>query len=124
VVVVYLDPHDLQILALSQASYKSKNTGWLSKGENAWNEDSALTQLEDVIYKGKYKFDITDSKYNITVNALDYEFLQQVIPLYFEFLFGKGFSRFRTFATEAHVNKKKSIDTLIKSGVPIMHYMG
>jgi len=103
-------------------SYKSKNTGWLSKGENAWNEDSALTQLEDVIYKGKYKFDITDSKYNITVNALDYEFLQQVIPLYFEFLFGKRFSRFRTFATEAHINKKESFRKTREADVPNLHY--
>ena len=103
-------------------SYKSKNTGWLSKGGNAWNEESTLTQLENVIYNGKYNFDIKDPKYNITVNALDYEFLQQVIPLYFEFLFGKGFSRFRTFATEAHINKKKSFRKVKELNLPNYQY--
>ena len=58
------------------------------------------------------------------MDNLDYEFLQELIPEYLSFLFGKNFSRFRSFNTKTHVQKINSYNLLKSLGLPITNESG
>mgnify|MGYP003676347060 FL=1 len=95
-------------------SHKSKNTSWLRKKRADWStnerqQDADLQYILDFIYGSKYEFDVSKQvNYQKTEQLLDYSFLKELIPLYFNYLYGKNFSRFRTFATETHIAKNKA----------------
>lgn len=95
-------------------SHKSKNTSWLGKKRADWStnesqQDADLQYILDFIYGSKYEFDVSKQvNYQKTEQLLDYSFLKELIPLYFNYLYGKNFSRFRTFATETHIAKNKA----------------
>lgn len=101
-------------------SFFSKDVSWHKN--NGVQENSAANILDMV--KIKYNFNIASKNYTDTISNLDYEFLQKLIPEYFIFLYGKNFSRFRSFNTKTHIQKQNAFKLSKSKGLSITNESG
>ena len=108
-------------------SFMSHNKNWLEQSNNVQTQSLATIRhliSSSIGGNAKYNFDVNSPDYISTVNNLNYGFLQELIPIYFSFLYGKNFSRLRNWATKTHVQKMNALDLMKKSGYTLINQDG